>query len=891
MNRKRLGFIALLLIVAMSATASLKETVEKDFQARGAEKSVKSIIGNVAKMKMSADEQLAMKFLYSYMPLPDMTDYSVDFYKMNVDYALRARKEMAWGNQVPDREFYHFVLPVRINNENLDESRRVFFEELKQRVKGMSMRDAALEVNHWCHEKVTYRPSDSRTSSPLASIKTAFGRCGEESTFGVAAMRAIGIPARQVYTPRWAHTDDNHAWVEAWADGAWHFLGACEPEAVLDLGWFNQPASRGMLMHTKVFGRYRGEEDIMAANPCFTEINVTPHYARTARTTITVVDAQGKPCPGAVVEFKVYNYAELYTVQRTRANAQGQASILTGLGDLVAWASQADAYGFEKFRAGSEGIVVKLTRRGGEAFTEELNITPPEGSASLPLVSEAAAARNARRLAEEDALRTAYVHSFPDSVSTLRWCERQKLPFEEIRPLVVKSCGNWRNLYALLSEQPDRSTLQLLRTLTDKDLRDFSLPVLRSHLRHLHTELSQPLPEDEQQFLYRYLYSPRIAGEQLSTWLADLEKLPAEVDHAVQEGPEALAAWITSHIVDNTERNPLGYPLSPARALEGRRADLPNRKLLFVALCRSHGIPARIDEVTGQAQYVVLDEKKGVPSEHTAKWQTASLEPSVAGKSAKEPAAARLTLDYTPRQYMENPAYYHHFTLSRLQNGSPVLQNYPETDTWKSTFRRKATVHPGNYLLTTGTRLADGSVLARLSVFPLAAGTDRTEPLVMRTDETAVQVIGTFNSENRFFDPSVGGLRSLLSATGRGYFVVGLLRPNHEPSNHVLHDLEKQRAALEAWGRPIVLLFSSEEAYARFQKNRAEFTNLPSTVSFGVDADGSVRRDMEQSGLMKSGDYPVLLIADTFNRVVSCTQGYTIGIGSRLTSTIGKLTR
>ena len=182
-------------------------------------------------------------------------------------------------------------------------------------------------------------------------------------------------------------------------------------------------------------------------------------------------------------------------------------------------------------------------------------------------------------------------------------------------------------------------------------------------------------------------------------------------------------------------------------------------------------------------------------------------------------------------------------------------------------------------------------MLARLSVFPLAAGTDRTEPLVMRTDETAVQVIGTFNSENRFFDPSVGGLRSLLSATGRGYFVVGLLRPNHEPSNHVLHDLEKQRAALEAWGRPIVLLFSSEEAYARFQKNRAEFTNLPSTVSFGVDADGSVRRDMEQSGLMKSGDYPVLLIADTFNRVVSCTQGYTIGIGSRLTSTIGKLTR
>ena len=99
----------------------------------------------------------------------------------------------------------------------------------------MSMKDAILEENHRCHERVTYQPSDARTSAPLATIRSAYGRCGEESTFTVAALRAIGIPARQVYTPRWAHTDDNHAWVEAWADGKWYFLGAYEPEAVFNL--------------------------------------------------------------------------------------------------------------------------------------------------------------------------------------------------------------------------------------------------------------------------------------------------------------------------------------------------------------------------------------------------------------------------------------------------------------------------------------------------------------------------------------------------------------------------------------------------------------------------------------------------------------------------------
>lgn len=58
----------------------------------------------------------------------------------------------------------------------------IFFKELKERVKGMGMKDAILEVNHWCHERVTYQPSDGRTSAPLATIRSAYGRCGEEST-------------------------------------------------------------------------------------------------------------------------------------------------------------------------------------------------------------------------------------------------------------------------------------------------------------------------------------------------------------------------------------------------------------------------------------------------------------------------------------------------------------------------------------------------------------------------------------------------------------------------------------------------------------------------------------------------------------------------------------
>ena len=42
-------------------------------------------------------------------------------------------------------------------------------------------------------------------------------------------------------------------------DGKWYFLGACEPDPELNMGWFSGPVSRALLLHTKVAGDYIGE--------------------------------------------------------------------------------------------------------------------------------------------------------------------------------------------------------------------------------------------------------------------------------------------------------------------------------------------------------------------------------------------------------------------------------------------------------------------------------------------------------------------------------------------------------------------------------------------------------------------------------------------------------
>lgn len=865
-------------LATYSAQAQTSEQINADFNARRSDLKAAGIKPDAFKKSVNKEALEPMRFLYAYMAWPDMADYSPSYYLDCVKASLRARKEMPWGEKVPRREWLHFVVPPRVNNENLDTFRTAKYEELKRRVQHLSMREAVLEVNHWCHEYVTYRPSDARTSSPLASMRTSTGRCGEESTFTVAALRAVGIPARQVYTPRWAHTDDNHAWVEAWVDGKWMFLGACEPEPVLNLGWFNAPASRGMLMHTKVFGRYDGPEDVMSRTPCYTEINVTGNYAPVGKTSVRVLDKQGKAVAGASVDFKLYNYAELYTMMQTQSNAAGQATITAGLGDMVAWAAKDGKFGFAPIHVGRDSMVsVVLQYADGASFSTDLNLTPPKGQNNVPSVSDEENRRNNLRKAYEDSIRTAYVATFPDSSAILRFSKTHQLNFAQTRPLIEQSRGNYAAMERFLSRSNEKERLlafNVLKTLSEKDLRDFDFNVLEDHFQ---TCLSQGTNPTED-------LGVRIANEGLTPWRSFFCKQFSKTQQRdFVMNPKNLASWILKNIKIDDTWNPQQYCLSPERAFVTRRADKRSCGLLFVAMARSMGIPSRIDPVTAKVQY------RMAPADGLAKdgaWTDVSFETS---SSTNSSATSRLSLTYEPRPRLENPVYYRHFTLSRITNGRPALQEYGEEDSWKSVFQKGVNMDEGTYLLTSGTRMADGSVLAHLQSVSLHAGESTDAPLIMREDTTLLQVIGSFNSENLYTDAASGREQSLLAHTGRGYYVAILLQANHEPSTHILHDIEALKADLEQWGRPIVALFPSQADYEAFMKRRNEFPNLPSTLSFGIDSKKQVQDDFFGSGLTKSQELPIVALTDTFNRVVFMTQGYTIGIGEQIKAALKKI--
>ncbi len=226
-------------------------------------------------------EARAFDFLFAWLPSSDLAAWRADRVITEIRLALATRRAVPWDDLVDEETFLRFVLPHRVAQEPVEPWRTTLHDLLWPRVRDLSLPEAILETNRFCREWATFRPSSARDQAPSATMARGFGRCEEEMIFFVCAARSVGIPARPCYTPWWTASDDNHAWVEAWAGDGWHYLGACEPEAELDRAWFTGPARRAGLVLSVAYG-----EELRGFGPSATEV-----YARGRG--VTLVNSTG----------------------------------------------------------------------------------------------------------------------------------------------------------------------------------------------------------------------------------------------------------------------------------------------------------------------------------------------------------------------------------------------------------------------------------------------------------------------------------------------------------------------------------------------------------------------------------------------------------------------
>ena len=780
-------------------------------------------------------EREAMEFLYAYMPLSDLADYEPSFFLEQVRYAFTAREEMPWGQEVPEDVFRHFVLVYRVNNENLDTARMVFFRELKERVQGMGMAEAALEVNHWCHEHVAYRASDSRTSAPLATMRTSLGRCGEESTFTVTALRAVGIPARQCYTPRWAHCDDNHAWVEVYVDGEWKFLGACEPDPRLDMGWFSVPSTRCMMVHSKAFGRYKGDEEVVRRTSLYSELNLLSHYAPTRRVTITVQDSYGRPLPGAQVKFKLYNYAEYYTLATQTTDAEGKASLTTGLGDLLIWATDGERFTFEKLDVRRDSTLT-LTLPSAFNFqfsTFNFDIVPPVAGDPKVTATEEETAANALRLAYEDSLRNAYTATFPTKENYTRL-----LPAgadgNDIWDIIRKSEGNYAEIAGFMQESFE---YDYLCTFSDKDLRDITSEVLESNFTSF-TDHDIPYPVFKQGIL-----PARISNEMVRPYREELACFKGMT-------ADAIRRWVADSITVDDSSNYYNCPVSPVGVYKLRRADSHSRDIFFVAACRAAGMPAYLDNATNII-YVWYGNAwhKSDLSDHSDKSDKSDM--------------ARLTLTYRGKS-PALPVYWSHFTLQKLEHGD--LRSFDfENDNRMASFPATLSLEAGIYCLSTGNRYPDGAVRSRMEFFEVQPGEQVTKEIVILplTEHTGTPAYRRINEHFELFDGAE--LKDYAGEPGMLYVNLG---DYSEPSKHLVVELRSLQPEMKAWGGMTFMVGPANIGMAEWRLINTDLLYRKGELE---------QRIVEAAGL-SSVEYPLVALIDKEGNLRYLSKGYKIGV-------------
>ena len=783
----------------------------------------------------TGDEAVCMKFLYGTMPLRDAGEYAFSTFLGFVRHALWLRENVEWCKSLPEDIFADYVLSYRINNEDITDCRAFFYSQLRDRIVGLEPEEAVKEINYWCAENAAYQASDMRTASPMTVYRSGKGRCGEESTFAVTALRSAGIPARQVYTPRWAHCDDNHAWVEIWSDGQWYFIGGGEPEQILNKGWFTNASSRAMMVHSRVFDTMIPEGEVIGKDGMVTMLNELKRYARTKEITVSVKDSHGKPAEGAEVSFEVLNYSEYAPIAELKTDSLGKVSLTTGLGSIhISARMYADGEWLHaensmdtKTEDCCEICLMPVGKEKGifyEEWTEIDMIAPHDAPVNKDMPTSEQKERGSRRLAEANAYREQKVRN----LSNL-----------ECRKFLEKETGD------------SSMRKKLLEVLTEKDRTDCISQVLEEHLK---SALPYEKNMDADIFV-PYVLNPRVDDEVLQKYRKTiLEQLSEEEKNMLQKEPAKIWKWIEDKIVSSPEKERSSVITTPSGCLKTGTGSLLSKKILFVAMARTLGIPARLNPHDRSMEY--MKNGKFIP---------------VSAETEKKASILLKASADTQWKYFQN------WSIAKLEAGKYITRKL-EAENFRDQVM-KLPLEAGNYRILTSNRLPNGNIFAAEYYFEVQIGEMKRVELAFRNAnlEDMLENISIPEFTLRKEDGSTVKASEL---TADGKHILAFLEEEKEPTEHILNEMMEQEEAFSRYANRIIFVVKSKKALETPTLSRA--LGKLGDVQILYDDFSEIINTLGRRMYVDPDKLPLIIVTNGSLNGIYATSGYNVGTGDML---------
>ena len=753
-------------------------------------------------------EHDAAQWILAWLPDSDLTSLDPVLLKEHVNLACDTYRRAPWRGNLPRETWLHFVVPHRVSQEPLQPWRRVLQAELAPVVAPYeSMEEAALAVNRWCRQQATYISTSGRDMGPLTTLKRGLGRCEEEMILTICAMRAAGIPARTCSTPYWTFTDDNHAWVEVWADNGWYYAESCDDRRCLNDAWFSGAASRAGFVRSVGYGEFDPRpEPLYRATEGVTIVNSTAVYTDPFLLRASVIGHPDTP-----VYANVLNYGTIRAIAKLDASTE----LNLGPGSFALTAAAPDDSGDLLFKTvtGEPGQVIEVEldpvddrydtetspgfwltypEAGARPRREEICVSDDVDRHHRLLV--AADKANREKLRTLDETETAVLDSLP---AELR---------QEWDNILTKPCESFSPLVRLLTWYRDPAEQQaltwLLADADDKDLLELDERIIRAHL-DLSLSARGDLPDD----VFREgVLACRINREPGVDWRSAMPFVQfsaGEDDAAIRQ--KLLDAFGDQWVVK--EGKYFGNPVPPHHTFilgSGTKTDL---KTAFVGLCRRNGVPARYRHGTVELWQGSWQEVNPLPKNDDASQQ-----------DEVESALAWIDLGLM-RDGVAWPEAesYRHFMVSRPDEGKL------ETPWWDPE-KGVQQWDVGDYWFCSTVRVPGGSAFGRLTRFQVQPGDTTVVRLPVDIEsggwDSATLVDSALEESLLAIWPEVSAKLPLA-----GLFLI--FEPG-EPATRMIPAVARMSQRLEARGLEVIPVFGSGLA-GPWQEKLVE-AGLPDTI-------------------------------------------------------------
>jgi len=415
--------------------------------------------------------------------------------------------------------------------------------------------------------------------------------------------------------------------------------------------------------------------------------------------------------------------------------------------------------------------------------------------------------------------------------------------------------------------------MALLGILAEKDLHDITAATLRSHLK---TVDSFPSLLDSRSFKLfdRYILSPRVGREFITPWREFLQSyFTFDQIGFFRNDPANLVRWISENIKIDSVENYYKVPISPEGVIRLGIADAYSRDILFVAACRSFGIPARLEPATRRPQYLMR-----------SSWHDVDF-----GEGAAETfPLGTLTLSAAAGMEVTSPLYYKHYTIARFENGRFVTLDF-ENDTRLNTLPFSISLREGLYRLVYGSRDQNGTVSCRVKYFSIHPDEKTMVKLEFPTSKGEKNILG--NLGDPFIPDFEGNYTRRLGEIGGGKpTVVAVVDPMKEPTRHLVNDLATIKSQLDKWGGAVVLAIAKDKLPSGFNAQKLfDALPQPNGATVGYDSQQSLAAALASAcGKSLSANYPVVTVVDGKGLVTFFSEGYSIGLGEKILMELGE---